>query len=129
MANNIVFTTKDLLEGLQRMAGMADDATHHGINDVATEVLRLSEREVPHDKGLLQNSGMIEDVSKLESIVGYNKEYAAYQHEGRRFDGTHVIKNYQRGRKGKYLEDPIKNNLSVFNRILGERLQFDMRFI
>lgn len=97
--------------------------TPKALNQAADEVLRLSQKEVPHDKGLLQNSGAVETIDSDTVAVGYNKEYAAYQHEGRRADGTHVIQNYQKGRKGKYLEDPIKNNLDKLRDIIGSTLQ------
>jgi hypothetical protein len=84
-----------------------------GTLDIAKEVLRLSQREVPHDTGELQNSGHLDpDAPADDIIVGYNKVYAAFQHEGG--DGKRVITHWQKGRKGKYLEDPIKNNLSTF---------------
>ena len=82
------------------------DKVSLAIHTVASEILRLSQYEVPHDAGELQNSGSISD-EKDESIVGYNKVYAARLHE-------HPEYQFQKGRKGKYLEDPIKMNLSVF---------------
>lgn len=83
------------------------------VTNVADEVLRLSQFEVPHDTGLLQNSGHVEDVGEDEAIVGYNKVYAARLHE-------HPEYRFQGGRKGKYLEDPIKNNIGVFTNFFGE---------
>lgn len=86
------------------------------IREVALEVLRLSTYEVPHDKGLLQASGNVEDTSDPQDfIVGYNKVYAARLHE-------HPEYRFQKGRKGKYLEDPIKNNLSVFQKFIQDGL-------
>lgn len=76
------------------------------VEDVAREVLRLSTFEVPHDTGMLQASGSTERQSDLSQIVGYNKVYAARLHE-------HPEYRFQKGRKGKFLEDPIKNNLNV----------------
>ena len=79
--------------------------TQKAVNRVADEVLRLSSFEVPHDTGLLQNSGHVEDMGD-HAIVGYNKVYAARLHE-------HPEYRFQKGRKGKYLESPIKNNMPV----------------
>ena len=86
-----------------------------GVHNVATEILRLSGFEVPHDKGLLQNSGNVEDHSD-HSIVGYNKVYAARLHE-------HPEYRFQKGRKGKYLEDPIKGNLNIFLHYLANAMK------
>lgn len=106
MAGNITFDTSDFdrksSDLIPRVEGLLRQAT----KDVASEVLRLSTFEVPHDTGMLQASGHVEDLDD-ESIVGYNKVYAARLHENPQF-------RFQKGRKGKYLEDPIKNNLNVF---------------
>lgn len=125
----IKFDIRDLMNGVDRLAKGMGMASNVGVAEVATEILRLSQFEVPHDIGLLQNSGFVDPIGDGESVVGYNKEYAAYQHEGRRSDGSHVVTHYQKGRKGKYLEDPIKNNLDVFNRILGGKLQTQLNLI
>lgn len=83
--------------------------------EVGKEILRLSQFQVPHDDGLLQNSGMCApETPSDEIIVGYNKTYAAYQHEGQRKDGSRKISRWQKGRKGKYLEDPIQQNKGFF---------------
>lgn len=69
---------------------------------VANEVLRLSQMEVPHDEGTLQNSGVAEEIDG-DIVVGYHTPYAARLHE-------HPEYHFQKGRKGKYLEDPILRN-------------------
>lgn len=125
----INFDTSGLDRGIENLRRQIGGASSKAVKDVATEILRLSQFEVPHDKGLLQNSGMVEDVTEGVSIVGYNKEYASYQHEGRRADGSHVVVNYGKGRKGKYLEDPIKNNLNVFSRVLGHSLKTGLNLV
>jgi hypothetical protein len=106
MGSNITIDISDFVKGLGRLDNVMKQVKTRGIRDVASEILRLSTFEVPHDKGLLQASGHVEDLDD-ESIVGYNKVYAARLHE-------HPEYRFQKGRKGKYLEDPIKNNLHVF---------------
>lgn len=117
---NIKIDDKEFKKKIQEYKSMVlgsrrQQATH----DIATEVLRLSQKEVPHDIGTLQNSGFVED-HKDESIVGYNTVYAAALHEGFRIDSKTDKKiyfiNYQKGRKRKYLEDPIKNNILKFRK-------------
>ncbi len=71
--------------------------------ETGSEVIRLSHREVPHDKGELQNSGQVLPDGE-DAVVGYNKVYAARLHE-------HPEYRFQKGRKGKYLIDPILGNL------------------
>lgn len=83
--------------------------------DVAFEVLRLSQFEVPHDVGTLQNSGTVELVDE-DVVLGYHTPYAARLHE-------HPEYRFQKGRKGKYLEDPINNNAEVLGIKFGRSLQ------
>jgi hypothetical protein len=84
-----------------------------GRQAIAVELLRLSQAEVPLDEGTLQNSGHTAEEPNA-TLVGYNTPYAAYQHEGVRRDGSHVVVNHQHGRKTKYLEDPMKMNNDIF---------------
>jgi|SRR5665213_792435 len=117
MANDVTWDVSDLEAKATALIAKAKKNTLQAVNDVSTTILALSQIEVPHDMGTLQNSGSTipaTDQDNPVAVVGYNTVYAAYQHEGQRIDGSHVIRHYQDGRKGKYLEDPIKNNLTVF---------------
>lgn len=87
---------------IPKVAKASDD----GEDEIADELLRLSQHEVPKDEGVLEGTG-VADRDKQGAYVGYNKPYAARLHE-------HPEYNFQKGRKGKYLEDPIKQNISVF---------------
>jgi hypothetical protein len=84
------------------------------------EIMRLSQMEVPHDEGTLQNSGTVEQLSNGDVIIGYHTDYAARLHE-------HPEYRFQKGRKGKYLEDPIINNQRALGLQLGTGLQRDIR--
>ena len=111
---NIKFDPSDFLKKSGLFATRIAEATHTAVNNVADEVLRLSQFEVPHDTGQLQNTGHVEaGKDDLQAIVGYNKVYAARLHE-------HPEYRFQKGRKGKYLEDPIKNNLKTFLKFIQE---------
>ncbi len=104
---NIKFDTSDFMAKSKKLALRIAEYTDKAVNVVADEILRLSAFEVPHDTGLLQNSGHVESRHDATAIVGYNKVYAARLHE-------HPEYRFQKGRKGKYLEDPIKHNLNIF---------------
>lgn len=110
---------------INELVTMVDKKARGIFKTVANEVLRLSQNEVPiytgsNKKaigGSLQNSGFVEDHDD-ESIVGYNIVYAAYQHEGQRRDGSHVVTHYTNPRsKKKFLENPIKNNMDVWRQL------------
>lgn len=98
----IDFDMSDFLKKSNEVVKKLTDQSLKAIYEVGLEIMRLSSFEVPHDKGLLENSRVI--VPNGDQVdIGYNKVYAARLHE-------HPEYRFQKGRKGKYLEDPIKNN-------------------
>ena len=61
---------------------------------------------------------------ELVAVVGFNTPYAAYQHEGVRADGTHVVENYSEAGSGrKFLETPLKNHRKEYMGIVAERIR------
>ncbi len=109
-----------VLNNLGKLDAGATKMADNALQMIAEEVMRLSQREVPHDVGTLQNSGTVKTVGPLDKIVGYHTRYAARLHEHPEF-------HFQKGRKGKYLEDPIKNNKSALLRFFGETVKDGMR--
>lgn len=85
-----------------------------GLMMAMLELGRVSRQQVPLDTGMLRDSGeaSIGDASEVgeasvsdDGKVGcysYDTKYAVVQHENRNF-------HHQRGRKAKYLEDPIND--------------------
>lgn len=114
--SNVTVDASSFLKGANHLLSAIDMAALRGINDVASEALRLSSFEVPHNIGLLATSGQVQPFSSDTVIVGYNKVYAARLHE-------HPEYRFQKGRKGKYLEDPIKNNLNIFRGFIEETVK------
>lgn len=125
MANNI-----DDSDFLSRLDTLDESVTREAVKAMellGNELMRLSAKEVPihtvpgEPGGALQNSGFVDIVNEGggdEVVVGYNIVYAAYQHEGRRKDGSHVVKQYTNARsKPKFLEDPIKNNMELWGQL------------
>lgn len=121
MADSITFDTSKVLKGFKRLTDVMGDTIGSAVTDVAYEVLRLSALEVPLDTGMLLTSGSVQPGSDAnEKIVGYNKVYAARLHE-------HPEYRFKNGRKGKYLEDPIKMNLVVFKAYFSNAIREAMR--
>ena len=117
MATKITIDMSELQKGFGKLEVSVKKHNQKGLGMVSDEILRLSQFEVPHDTGALQNSGHVEPSGLAdEYVVGYNKVYAARLHENPQY-------NFQKGRKGKYLEDPIKLNLSTFLRFYGDALK------
>lgn len=112
-----IMANKDFLIVLDEVMNLYYKKEMQGISLVADEILRLSALQVPLDTGALQNSGRVDLYPTHRYVeVGYHTPYASRLHE-------HPEYNFQNGRKGKYLEDPIKNNLERLNTIVGKTLQ------
>lgn len=105
----------DLLKILNKRI---DPARQKAEKMVGDEILRLSNIEVPFDEGILALSGRV-DTFPDHVEVGYHTKYAHRLHE-------HPEYNFKNGRKGKYLEDPIKNNLSRLEEIVGRTLSAEV---
>lgn len=101
---------------LKKLGKEAPRVADRAIGIVADELLRLSVKEVPHDEGFLQASGSVQKMGEGTRQVGYHTKYAARLHEHPEF-------RFQKGRKGKYLEDPLKNNLKTFQKFYADELQ------
>jgi hypothetical protein len=122
----MIIDDSSFLEHAGVLAIKVQAAKRKALQIVGDELLRLSQREVPFVTGELMNSG----VSQADGdnwIVGYNKVYAAYMHEGHWFDGSHVIQHYSNNRKGyKYLEDPMKINREIFQEYFGATVRAEL---
>jgi hypothetical protein len=105
-----------VIASLENLVAKSPEAIHAAEMDTALEGMRLSQMEVPHDEGTLQNSGTVEDLPNGDIIIGYHTPYAARMHE-------HPEYRFQKGRKGKYLEDPIINNTAQLNLVFGRGIQ------
>ena len=64
--------------------------------------------KAPHDSGdLIGSSGTIPQ--GLEGTVYYDADYAPYQHEGQRKDGSHVIRNRPAGGESYFLKSVVED--------------------
>lgn len=90
-------------------------AMDRALGRMSVDIMRLSKLQVPVGKrgkrgsapGALRASGNFRRIGMKRHVVFYNKEYAPYQHEGARKDGSHVIKRHSKpGTKTKFLIDP-----------------------
>lgn len=137
----ISFDIKDFDTKIKKFDSKFHDATDKAILEVCLEIMRLSSFNVPHNKGLLQASASTETESgeslavadqngnvtaiaqqtrEQSAVVGYNKVYAARLHEHPEY---HFKQSGAHKRGAKYLEGPIKLNLSVFQSHIGETIK------
>ena len=78
-------------------------AARKGVFDALDHLASVSKDEVPLDQGPLKNSCTVDVAEDGSSgTVSYDTPYAVLQHENMDF-------NHQRGRKAKYLEDPVND--------------------
>lgn len=109
--------------GLKALIRTATDASKRGLRDVGEELLRVARKEVPHDTGNLELHGEVDD-SGLEDdrpsiAVAFNTPYAARMHE-------HPEYHFQKGRKAKYLADPLTANMERFAQHVAEVAKSDL---
>lgn len=120
MSKNIDVDVTQALAGLSKLNNEYSAWVNRALSQMADALLLLSSNEVPFDESTLSKSGHVFTDGDFQTGVAYggvSAPYALYQHEGVRADGTHRIRNYQNGRKGKYLEDPVKMNLTKWQTI------------
>jgi hypothetical protein len=79
------------------------ELARNGLYDAMQELLTDADNEAPQTPyldGALRASRKIEKIAvsegKIEVQGGYNSEYATYQHEGQRKDGSHIVEHYTR---------------------------------
>jgi len=101
-----------VVANLTLSAGRVRGAVKFALEEAGGDLLKESVKIVPHDIGTLENSGKVSPVEKISSdqmsvSVGFNTPYAARMHE-------HPEYKFQKGRRGKYLETPLKENVNKY---------------
>ena len=93
MKLSITVNNKQVIGNLKTLKNALSEIDSE-LMSIAYEILRKSQKQVPHDKGFLQNSGTVESIAKNEVIIGYHTPYAAKLHE-------HPEYRFRKGRKGR----------------------------
>jgi hypothetical protein len=76
---------------------------------VGEKIGNLASNKVPILNGILKSSfTVIEQNNKI--LAGYNTEYASYQHQGIRADGSFVIRNRPGGGETYFLTNTVNEN-------------------
>jgi hypothetical protein len=104
------FDLSDFNNYMGKLNRETERAVSKALDDVVETVYNLARPNVPHDTGDLLDSWTVEIRSELEILVGFDTEYAMYQHQGRRQDGTHIIRNRPAGGKSFFLKKAIDEN-------------------
>lgn len=111
---NMIFDDKEFMSRTRQLVDRVEHQKMVALGMIAGELLRLSQLEVPFKTGHLMQSGSAQP-QEDEFIVGYNTPYAARMHE-------HPEYHFKNGRKGKYLEQPMKMNLLIFRKLFDEQM-------
>lgn len=116
--------TTDYSNLLKKVGVNLPTSIQKSLFEIGGELLRLSRKEVPHDTGMLQSTGTVQKVRNFFGgvsgvEVGYHTVYASRLHE-------HPEYRFQKGRKGKYLEDPLKANTSKFMEKLASDIKKEL---
>lgn len=113
------FDGKMVIANIPKLEKAISKGADRGNLEAALEIMRLSQIDVPHEEGTLQNSGTVESMPNGDTVLGYHTPYAAKLHEHPEF-------NFKKGRKGKYIEDPIVKNTDTlkfkYERNMGDEL-------
>lgn len=94
-----------VLANIKKAMNKMEDNSETALTNLGNKILRESRDESPFDVGTLMKTSKMTKTGKLERTLSYNTPYAVRMHE-------HPEYNFQNGRKGKYLEDPLKANTS-----------------
>jgi hypothetical protein len=112
----VKFDFSEFEKVLDDLSRQVDRFSDKAIQEMGDELLRVSAFEVPHDIGILSQTGRSELVRKGVVEVGYHTPYAARLHE-------HPEYKFKKGRKGKFLEDPLKRNLIRWLQVYADSLR------
>jgi hypothetical protein len=113
---SITVNTKDFIKMLKNIDGKLDGAVKEALQNMGEELLSDANKQVPVESGALKSSGDVKKSGSNSVEVGYHTVYAARLHEHPEF-------NFKNGKKGKYLEDPLKNNLPKWEKIFIDRIK------
>jgi hypothetical protein len=106
----------DFLKVIDAIAEKVDRISMKALTEMGDTLLNLSSHEVPHDTGALQATGVVDPDNFRQMVtVGYHTPYASRLHE-------HPEYHFQKGRKGKYLEDPLKHNLTLWLAVYAKEI-------
>lgn len=111
------------LETLERK--VVDVAYDKALRELGAKIGELSADKVPVEEGILKSTFTVQKVGG-EYVCGYNTEYAAYQHQGMRKDGTNIITNRPGGGESFFLSGPVEANKTQLLQFLQERFDFHL---
>lgn len=94
---------------LIKIQNQIESNSKNALKLVSEKIGNLTSNKVPILNGILKSSfTVVEQRNKI--LAGYNTEYAAYQHQGIRADGTYIIRNRPGGGETYFLTNTVNEN-------------------
>ena len=104
---------------LELLEDRINKAIENSLDEQAELLISYAKKEVPKKNNDLMNSVEKEKITDDTIRVSFNEPYAAYQHEGKRKDGTHIVRRYTTpGTKKFYIKEPLNTNSGKFASII-----------
>lgn len=122
-------TPEQFVAMLNRVANEAVDQAKQGTNEVAEDLLNVSQKLAPLDQGFLISSGSVDSATQQgDSIVartGFNTEYALRMHED--FYNLGNTSRQKPGYEGmtvgrKYLEKPTYKYAEKYSKHIADKV-------
>ena len=126
MSTSFEIDDSDYQKKLDQLSKDLDKMEKRMLSEMADTLLVYARMEVPFRESDLSGSGHTGEDAEGTYVV-FNIEYASYQHEGVRRDGTRRVLFHNDGRKSKYLEDPMKLNMPKWEQIASDMLSSILR--
>lgn len=121
---------EDLINLMIRAGESTGEVLGRALKEEGDDIFRETQEQVPFQFGSLRASGRVtgpivsaNDVILMLSYGNTAVQYALYQHEGARADGTHQIQNYHNGKKGQYLSDPVNDRIPTMGAAIAMRIE------
>lgn len=99
-----------------------NNALQRGTGKAAEHVLAEARKEVPHEEGILEKSGSADNErtrTGARASIFFDQPYAVDQHESMQY-------RHDKGRKAKYLEDPLNRSGEKVKQIIAKEVRSDL---
>lgn len=118
---------KQVVANLKKVErSLVDAAYNKALQDLGEKIGELSASKVPVDEGILKSTFTVVKING-GWVCGYNTEYAAYQHQGMRRDGTRIIRDRPGGGESFFLSGPVQKNRKQLLAFLQERFSIYLK--
>lgn len=91
-------------------------ALRQGLRIAGEHILGVSNRQVPHEEGYLEMTGVVTEDGVDTVAISYDTPYAVIQHED-------LTLHHDAGRNAKYLENACKSEAKTAGRLIATHVK------